>query len=100
MWDFWEDVALPFIIVVFGVMFVIFTIYGSISGIQALLESKECKIWGGKYAISTGCLMKIDNKLITLNDYRRINVASITKPIETNANVNVNIKQTKGGNNE
>lgn len=91
MWDFWEEVASPFILAVFGIMFVIFTICGSVSGIQALLESKECKVWGGKYTIATGCLMKIDNKLITLNDYQRISVASITKPIGTNANVNVNM---------
>lgn len=93
MTELWEDVILPFTCFAFALVFIILSIWGIGSGIQALFDSKECKVWGGQYAISTGCLMKVDDKVVTLKDYQYINSASITRPIETNTNLNIITKE-------
>lgn len=93
MTDLWEDLILPFLLFACGLVFIIFLIAGIGYGIQAFFDSKECKVWGGQYAISTGCLMKVGDKVVTLKDYQYINSTSITRPIETNTNLNIITKE-------
>lgn len=92
MREFWEDLGLP-ICISFGIVFIFFSFVGIWYGIQAFLESKECKVWGGKYSVATGCLIEYQDKLLTLDDYKRINRDIIIKPIETNTNMNIKINK-------
>lgn len=71
-------------LVLITIIFVFFLIVG---GIDAVLQSKECKVWGGQYSIATGCLMKYDDKLLTLEQYKKITAAEITQPIPHNINI-------------
>lgn len=89
MRDLLEDFVLPITATFFGVMLVIFIAGGVGGSIIAFFESRECKVWGGEYHLSTGCLMQVDGKMITLADYKEINKASIEKPIETNTNIRI-----------
>lgn len=89
MRDLLEDFVLPWIVAIFCVMLFIL-VAGGIGGLAgAFIESRECKVWGGEYHLSTGCLMKVDGIMITLDDYKAINRASIEKPIETNTNIRI-----------
>lgn len=92
MTDLWEDLILPFLLFACGLVFIIFLIAGIGYGIQAFFDSKECKIWGGQYSVSTGCLMKYEDKFLTLKDYQFVTRTTIDKPIPVNANITL-----KGG---
>lgn len=81
MRDFFEDCVIPFCLAIILVITLVLTFIGVISGISAILESNECKVWGGKYNFSTGCLMEYNDKTLTLADYKRIQVREITQPI-------------------
>lgn len=89
MRDLLEEVVLPITTVLFVVVLMIFVTVGISGSIGAFFESRECKVWGGEYHLSTGCLMKVDGKIVTLGDYKAINKASIEKPIETNTNIRI-----------
>jgi len=47
-------------------------IWGFIYGVYAFFQVKECKIWGGTYSISTGCLVEYKSKVLTLQSYKNI----------------------------
>ena len=87
MYDLLEDFVLPVTGAFFGIMLIIFVALGIGCSIEAFFDSRECKVWGGEYHLSTGCLMKVGDKMITLSDYKAINRVSIEKPIETNTNI-------------
>lgn len=82
MREFFEDCVIPFVLAIILVIILALTFVGVISGIGAILESNECKAWGGKYNFFTGCLMEYNDKTLTLDDYKRIQVREITQPIE------------------
>lgn len=95
MTDLWEELILPFLCIFFGVVFIILSAVGIVGGTQAIFDAKECKVWGGEYHISTGCLMKVDNKMLTLKDYRILSLTEKAKPIETNMNIRIKQGETK-----
>ena len=84
---FFEDCVKPFIFAIILVITLVFAFVGVIFGICAILESNECKVWGGKYNFSTGCLMEYNDKTLTLADYKRIQVSEITQPITHNIKI-------------
>lgn len=89
MREFIEDFVLPIMTAIFCVVLFIL-VAGGLGGFAgAFVESRECKVWGGEYHISTGCLMTVDGIMVTLDDYKAINRASIEKPIETNTNIRI-----------
>lgn len=76
MRDLLECFVLPIIkalLIIIPIIFIAVSIVG--------FKSKECKVWGGEYQLETGCLMKVDGKMVTLSDYKDINRASIEKKI-------------------
>ena len=83
MREFFEDYVIPLIeiIILFSTMF------GGIFGTKAVFDYNECKVWGGQYNISTGCLMEYNDKTLTLDDYKRIQVKEITQPITHNIKI-------------
>lgn len=89
MREFIEDVVLPIMTAIFCVIFFILMASGIGASLRAFVESRECKIWGGEYHVSTRCLMKVDGIMVTLKDYKAINKAIIEKPIETNTNIKI-----------
>ena len=83
MMDFFEEMLIPFCFVTF----VIFAIVGILIGVYAILGSQECKRWGGDFSVSAGCLMEYNDKTLTLEQYKEINLKEITQPIEHNINI-------------
>lgn len=94
MSNLFEDLIMPFLCIGFSLVFIILITAGIVSGIDAIFESKECKVWGGEYHIYTGCLVKYENKIIPLEKYKTIQSVQITQPIPHNINI------TKGNDNE
>lgn len=89
MREFIEDFILPIMTATFCVLLMVFIAVGIGRSIEAFFKSRECKVWGGEFHLSTGCLMKVGDRMITLSDYKYINMASIEKPIETNTNIRI-----------
>lgn len=89
MCDFIKEVVLPIMTMIFCVMLFILVAGGVGGFLGAFVESRECKVWGGEYHWSTGCLMTVNGTMVTLDDYKAINKASIEKPIETNTNIKI-----------
>lgn len=52
----------------------------------------ECDKWGGEYAWQYGCIMKYDNQMVSLTDYKDIIKTQYVKPIPTNQNITVGVK--------
>ena len=52
----------------------------------------ECDQWGGSYNWASGCLVNIEGQQMTLSDYREIVKVNYTKPVPTNANINLGLK--------
>ncbi len=80
MMDFIEEVLIPFNLMML-------TLTGIIVGLVAILGSQECKRWGGDFSISAGCLIEYNEKTLTLEQYKEINLKEITQPIEHNINI-------------
>jgi hypothetical protein len=55
-------------------------------------KKTECDKWGGDYSWQYGCIMKYDNQMVMLNDYKDIIKTQYVKPIPTNQNISVGIK--------
>ena len=87
MYELWDDFAKPIFEAALCVSLVIGTIVGIGVGIDSKVQSNECKIWGGEYHFSTGCLMKYNDKIIPLDKYKTIQTVEITQPIEQNINI-------------
>ena len=49
----------------------------------------ECSQWNGTWHWSTGCIIEYRDKKLTLNDYKEVVKAELSKPIPTNVNVNL-----------
>lgn len=56
------------------------------------VDQTECDKWGGEYSWQYGCIMKYDNQMVSLKDYKEIIKAQYVKPIPTNQNITVGIK--------
>lgn len=80
MCDFIEEFLIPFNLM-------ILTLVGIIAGLSAILGSQECKRWGGDFSISAGCLIEYNEKTLTLEQYKEINLKEIIQPIEHNINI-------------
>lgn len=80
MMDFIEEVLIPFNLM-------ILVLVGISIGVYAILGSQECKKWGGNFSVSAGCLMEYNNKTLTLEQYKEVNLKEITQPIEHNINI-------------
>lgn len=87
MRDFFEDCIIPFVLAIILVITLALTLVGVISGIGAIHEYNECKVWGGQYNFFAGCLMEYNDKTLTLADYKRIQMREITQPIEHNIKI-------------
>lgn len=55
-------------------------------------KKTECNKWGGEYSWQYGCIMKHDNQMVMLEDYKEIIKAQYVKPIPTNQNITVGVK--------
>ena len=64
--------------------FIWLIVYGSI-----YISKKECKKWGGDYDWAAGCLMEYQSKTVTLEDYKELVKVELSKPVPTNANINL-----------
>ena len=87
MRDFFEDVLLPFGLAAIITITLVLTVMGIVYGIKATLESNECKVWGGQYRFSTGCLIEHNGKTLTLANYKTVQMVGITRPIEHNIKI-------------
>ena len=87
MRDFFEEVLLPFGLAAIITITLVLTVMGIVYGIKATIDSNECKVWGGKYRFSTGCLIEYNNKTLTLANYKTIQMVETTRPIEHNVKI-------------
>ena len=79
-----------FINTMFGFLVMGLMAYGSFKFV-IYAKGIECNKWGGVFHWTTGCVMETNGVRITLADYKEAQAASITKPIPTNANINLGI---------
>ena len=80
MIDFIEEILLPFNAMLLSIIVIFISLY-------AILGSQECRRWGGDFSISAGCLIEYQDKTLTLEQYKMVNISELTQPIEQNINI-------------